>query len=106
MAEVVRYRLDDTTEVAFEVDRGAGFGPAGTKEVLGRVRDAVRPAVEAAEIVLDQLKDAGPDEVKVKFGVKVSGKMDWLVAKAATDANFEVTLVWRPAEADPDAGSG
>lgn len=31
----------------------------------------------------------------MKFGVKVTGKMNWMVAKASTDANFEVKLIWR-----------
>jgi hypothetical protein len=30
----------------------------------------------------------------VKFGVKASGEATWLVAKAAGEANFEVTLTW------------
>ena len=35
-----------------------------------------------------------PDSVEVKFGIKVTGTADWLVAKAATEGNFEVTLKW------------
>ncbi|POM22761.1 hypothetical protein BTM25_49650 [Actinomadura rubteroloni] len=96
MGEVVKYELDDATQVAFEIDPGDEYRPVGTAEdVHGRVRDAIDPAVRAARVVLERLKDASPDEVEVKFGVKVSGTANWLIAKAATDANFEVKLVWR-----------
>ncbi|MFC0039695.1 CU044_2847 family protein [Actinomadura rayongensis] len=96
MGEVVKYELDDATQVAFEIAPTDEFRPVGTAEdVQGRVRDAIDPAVRAARVVLERLKDASPDEVEVKFGVKVSGTANWLVAKAATDANFEVKLVWR-----------
>jgi hypothetical protein len=43
----------------------------------------------------------------VTFGVKVSGGMDWLIARAASEANFEIKLTWRPARrgaAAPVAG--
>ncbi|MFI6516677.1 CU044_2847 family protein [Spirillospora sp. NPDC050679] len=99
MAEVVRYELDDTTQVTFEIIPESGFRPAGAAEAAGRVRDAVDPVVQAARTVLDKLKETSPDELELKFGVKVSGKANWIVAKAATDANFEVKLIWRAAPA-------
>lgn len=78
-----------------------GFRPAGPEEIAGRVRDAVGPAVEAAKTVLDKVKEARPDEVELRFGIKVSGGANWLVAKAVGEASFEVTLTWRK-----DAGDG
>ncbi|MFG2421483.1 CU044_2847 family protein [Streptomyces sp. NPDC048448] len=97
-AQVVAYELDDDTVVRFEIDPADGFHQVGAGEVAGRVRDAVRPAVEAARAVLDQAAALRPDEVQVKFGVKVNGTANWLVAKAATEANFEVSLLWRPSQ--------
>jgi hypothetical protein len=93
--QVVTYALDDSTVVRFEIEPPPGFQPAGADKTIGRVQEAVAPAVDAAKVVLDKVKQASPDEVEVKFGVKVSGKMDWLIAKAATDANFEIKLTWR-----------
>jgi hypothetical protein len=58
------------------------------------VQEAVAPAVKAAKAVLDKVKEAAPDEVVVRFGGKASGQADWLVAKAAGEGNFEVTLTW------------
>jgi hypothetical protein len=102
MSEVVRYAVDDGSVVSFEIDPVAGYVEASPDRVVGRVRQAVGPAVKAAREVLDQVTPYGPQEVEVKVGVKVTGTMDWLVARAATEGNFEVTLTWRRGA----AGSG
>lgn len=91
---VVGYTLDDGTVVRFEADTDDGFRPVGADEVLGQIRDAVEPAIAGARAVLEQVKKAKPDAVELKFGVKVTGTANWVVAKAATEANFEVTLSW------------
>jgi Trypsin-co-occurring domain 1 len=94
LPQVVTYQVDDSTIAKFEIEPVEGFHPAGPDEVLGRVREAVAPAVDAAKAVLDKVKAAGPDEVELKFGIKVSGSANWLVAKAASEGNFEITLTW------------
>lgn len=97
MSQVVTYALDESTTVQFEIEPTAGFRPVGNaEEIVGRVREAAGPAVEAARAVLERVREARPAEVEVKFGLKVSGTANWLVAKAATEANFEVTLTWKP----------
>jgi hypothetical protein len=102
-APVVQYQLDDGTVVRFEVEATAGFRPAGPNEIAGKIREAVGPAVEGARVVLEKVREAKPDGVELRFGIKVSGTANWLVAKAATEGNFEVTLTWS-AESPPDAG--
>jgi hypothetical protein len=97
--QIVTYRVDDETTVDIEVDPAAGYVPAGVGDIAGRVREAAAPAVKAARVVLEQARDLSPDSVQVRFGIKVGGKVDWLVARAATEGNFEVTLSWRPAAA-------
>jgi hypothetical protein len=106
MAQVVTYRVDESTTVKFEIEPSEGFRPAGPEEVLGKVQQAVGPAVEAAKAVLEKVKEARPDGVELKFGIKVSGGASWLVAKAAGEANFDVTLTWsRPVHPSaPKAG--
>jgi hypothetical protein len=101
--QVVTYRVDDATTVRFEIEPPEGFHPAGPGEVLGRVREAVGPAVDAAKAVLEKVKEVRPDEVELKFGIKVSGGANWLVARAAGEGNFEVTLTWsRPVRQQDD----
>lgn len=94
VTQVVRYQLDDSTVVGFEIEPGQGFHQAGSKEFVGQVRKAVEPAVEAAKAVLEKVKEIKPDGVEVKFGVKVTGEANWVVAKAATEGSFEITLTW------------
>lgn len=106
-AQVVTYRVDDATTVKFEIEPSESFRPAGPDEVLGQVRDAVGPAIEAAKAVLDKVKEARPDAVELKFGIKVSGGANWLVAKAAGEGNFEISLTWsRPVHEVHQAGPG
>ncbi|HEX5202953.1 CU044_2847 family protein [Paractinoplanes rhizophilus] len=103
-SQVVTYSVDDVA-VSFEIQPVDGFVPAtSAEEVIGRVRTAMAPAVAAARAVLDQVKEMAPDRVEVKFGIKVTGTTNWLVAKAATEGNFEVTLAWDPQRPTPSPG--
>jgi hypothetical protein len=103
-SQVVTYRVDDATVVTLEIEPTQGFQPAGPGEILGRVQEAVAPAVDAAKAVLDKVKEAQPDQIEIRFGVKASGEAKWLVAKAAGEANFEIALTWH--RHDRDAGTG
>ena len=96
-SQIVNYQLDDSTVVGFEFEPGPGFHQAGVKEFVGQVTKAVEPAVEAAKAVLERVKEIKPDGVELKFGVKVTGEANWVVAKAATEGNFEITLNWSSA---------
>ncbi|MFK0194243.1 CU044_2847 family protein [Kitasatospora sp. NPDC090308] len=101
------YQLDTETVVQFEVQETDQYHQVGVEEVAGHVRTAVEPAIDAARIVMEQAKRICPDEVEMKFGIKVNGTANWLVAKAATEANFEVTLTWRRRDAgDQDHQTG
>ncbi|MFI9574571.1 CU044_2847 family protein [Microbispora rosea] len=104
MSEVVTYYVDESTIVQFEIEPSPGFQPAGPGEIIGKVRETLDPAVKAAQVVLERVHEASPDEVQVKFGIKVTGTMNWLVAKAATEGNFEITLTWKPAAAKTQPG--
>lgn len=50
-SKIVTYQVDESTMVNVEIEPPEGFSPAGPEQVLGRVRDAVGPAVEAAKAV-------------------------------------------------------
>ncbi|WP_354640005.1 CU044_2847 family protein [Kitasatospora camelliae] len=90
------YELDPGTVVQFEIEPTDEYQQVGADQILGRVQEAVRPAVEAARTVMDQVARLRPAEVEVSFGIKVNGSANWVVAKAATEANFGVKLTWRP----------
>ncbi|MET3421989.1 hypothetical protein BJ973_001201 [Actinoplanes tereljensis] len=96
--------MDEKTVATFEFDPPPGFRPAGIgDDVAGWVRDAAAPSIEAARAVLDDVKRLAPDSVQVKFGLKVTGSANWIVAKSAAEANFEITLTWQPDIAPPPA---
>ncbi|WOT40708.1 CU044_2847 family protein [Streptomyces coeruleorubidus] len=92
--QVVSYLVEDGTEVRFEIEPTDEWHQVSSEQVVGRIGEAVAPAVEGARAVLDQVRALQPGQVEVKFGVKVTGTANWLVAKAATEANFEITLTW------------
>lgn len=98
LTQVVTYRVDESTTVGFEIEPAPGYRPVDAGEIAGKVRDAVGPAVEAAKVVLDKVKEACPEHIEVKFGIKVSGGANWLIAKAAAEGSFEVTLSWSPGD--------
>jgi hypothetical protein len=101
--KIVTYALDNSTKVRFEIDPPAGFQDAGTDKVIGKVQDALSPAIDTAKLVLDKLKEVKPGEVTVTFGLKVSGKLDWFIARAGTEGNFQITLTWQPDDRDRKA---
>jgi hypothetical protein len=103
--QVVKYRADDGTVVTFEIDPVDGFTPASAGgAVIGQVRDAAGPAIEAAKAVLERAKELSPDGIQVKFGIKVSGTANWLMAKSTGEGSFEVTLSWNRSIKPVDVG--
>ena len=103
-SQIVTYQVDESTIVKFEIEPTEEFRPAGPGEVLGRVTQAVGPAVDAAKAVLERIREARPDRAEIKFGIKVSGGANWLVAKAVGEGNFEVTLTWSRIVSETEAG--
>lgn len=80
----------------------------------GRVGDAVRdlprtlqeslvPVRETARAVLDQLRQAGPREVEVEFGVDLSAKAGAVITSGETAFHLKVRVVWESGDAGPDA---
>ena len=92
------YELDDGTVVSFETDPAEGFQPASQNNTPGKLLDAIRPAIDAGHLVLNQARGDGIDEITVTFAIKVSGKANFFVAKAATEGSFEVSLKWKTSE--------
>lgn len=39
--------------------------------------------------------DSKPDEIQIKFGVKLASEGNVIFAKASVEANFEITLIWK-----------
>lgn len=98
--QVVSYAVDDTV-VQFEIDPNDDWVEVGADQVIAKVKEAVRPAVTAARAVVAEVAQLAPGDLEVKFGIKVNGSAQWLIAKASTEASFEVTLAWHHETAAP-----
>ncbi|MCL7380569.1 CU044_2847 family protein [Streptomyces sp. 35G-GA-8] len=118
MTGIGEMRLGDGTALRVEVDGldaggidRVGHRPAsdvvrGSAETLREALTHVRPALEeVARTVRDM--ELRPDSVTVEFGIKLSAEAGVVVAKAATEANFTVTLNWdgRERTGEPHADS-
>jgi hypothetical protein len=102
----VSYALEDGTVAEFEFEPGDDWHQVASGVVIAKVKDAVRPAVESAKVVLDEVNRLAPGDVAVKFGIKVTGSANWLVAKASSEASFEVTLTWHPGQSQKASAPG
>lgn len=110
MTQVVEFPLDGGDFVLVEVsDLGGGdvdrVGRAGTmvRETGETLQDVLRGTRSAIESVLGQMRDMAepPDKVTLKFGIKFTASAGVVVAKAASEANFELTVEWAKPSAAP-----
>jgi len=102
MTTLVEYQLDEKRSILVEVSdedkvqgltRAARAGKAVeiAQEEFGKAMQSVN---SAAKLVLDSLSDLESQHIAVEFGVKLSGGLDAIIAKASGEANFKVTLTW------------
>lgn len=71
----------------------------------GRMGDAIRelpvsleaalaPVRDAARVMLEQLRQAGPDAVEVEFGVHLATQAGAVIASSEASCNLKVRLLW------------
>lgn len=111
MQELARFGLDGGGEVLVEVE------PVPGTTRVSRGDDLVVAAKESFEQALGTVRDAAsaalgqfqrmsrkPDEVEIKFGVKLSASAGAVIAKTGVDGQFEVKLKWKrdPAAETPE----
>ena len=100
---------EETVEILIEVDEPSGEEPwepysyetlrggepALAKRAFEKGMQLIRTCAEQVAQTVRKVSDtARPDEVEVKFGVKMSGEAGALIAKTGTEAQMEVTLKW------------
>lgn len=107
MSQLVRMDLADGGSVLVEVEDAASTGPV----TRGRAGDLVKDASGTLEQALDQLgpvvkgvvtrlREAAdwPDEVTVEFSIKLSADSNVIIARAAGEANFKISMSWSRAQ--------
>ncbi|MGW0287182.1 CU044_2847 family protein [Streptomyces sp. NPDC002386] len=70
------------------------------------VQQALRPVAGLARAALEQLRQAGPDEVVIEFGVDLAAEAGAVIAKSETGCHLTVTVTWHASAAPDGAGPG
>lgn len=101
---VVAAKLRSGEALLFEVDEPIAVGGGVLAVGIGAVaRDgfidldgALGGVKQAASQVLDAVRSIAvpPDSCEISFGVKLSGTLGAIIAKASTEANFTIKMVW------------
>ncbi len=101
MTEFARFELKDGGTVVVEVDDEPGVSRVGRPgRVLREAKASFETALEdvrtAASAALDQFRSMPrqPDEVEIKFGVKLDAEAGAVIAKTGIQGHFEVKLKW------------
>ncbi|MCH0539703.1 hypothetical protein I3F58_09030 [Streptomyces sp. MUM 203J] len=106
MAQLITMRVDEDGErsAVFEVDDGL-VGPwpqdlaQGTEEGLAvRGRMSLQEALDQLQPTLSSVtrsvRQLGPQQTEITFGLKMGGETGVIVAKGTAEVNFAVRLVW------------
>ena len=79
------------------------FDVEGAVERVGITDKAARTFEAAWSTVLPviqslskKMADCGPTETQIKFGIKVGTDLNAIITSAKGEANFEISLSWKP----------
>lgn len=104
MQGMVRVPLEGGGSILFEgaqeLEGPVKAGRVGDalQDVPGTLRESLAPVRETARTVLEELRQAGPEEVEVEFGVNVSAKAGGVIAKGDVAVHLKVRLTWKNGE--------
>ena len=101
MTELVRFELAGGGSVVAELDESRGVSRAARQGVLETAKNTLEGALsevrDAAAAALAQFQEMArkPDEVEIKFGVKLDAQAGAIIARTGMQGHFEVTVKWR-----------
>jgi hypothetical protein len=104
VVSVGRVPLSGGGEIVFESLPGSreSEGPVRAGRVADAVRelprtfqDALAPVREMAQAVVTQLRDAGPEEVEVEFGVHLSAEAGAVISRGGAGAHLQIRVRWQ-----------
>ena len=98
----IRIEVDDTgpeegpwKPYSYGSQRGREEDASLTKRTFEKGMGLIRTCAEQVADTIGKVdKAVSPDEVEVKFGVKLTGQAGALIAKKRAEAHMEVTLKW------------
>lgn len=108
MTALIRFPVEGGGSVLVQETDAAASGPVRAGRTVDMVKDATAtlqaalgPVRDVARTVLAELREAGPDEIAVEFGVCLTAEMGAVIARTEAAAHLTVTLTWKAAD---DAG--
>ena len=100
MKELVRFELANGGSVVAELDDSPGASRVARQNVLetakGTLESALADVRDAAAAALAQFQGMArkPDEVEIKFGVKLDAQAGAIIARTGMQGHFEVKVRW------------
>lgn len=101
MADLARIALEGGGSILVEASAGIE-GPAKAGRVGEAIRDlpvslhaALEPVAEAARTMARQLRNAGPSEVEVEFGVDLAVQAGAVITRTGANCHLKVTVTWK-----------
>jgi hypothetical protein len=91
---------DDSITVEMDDDQLAGFTPASVQPgaIVATASESFETAIDrllpAMQAISQRVQTLAPDEISLAVGVKVTAEAGVIVARAAGEANFTLTLKW------------
>jgi hypothetical protein len=100
--QLVEFSLEDGSKFLVEVEEpentavGRVALPSGrmvaeAKQTFEDAIDRIKPVIAS---LTTKLKDLSPEEMEVKFGVKLSAEAGAILTSVGGEVNFEITVKW------------
>ena len=76
----------------------AGRAADAIRSIPGTLEAALGPVRQATQTVLHQLREAGPDEIEVEFGINLAAQAGAVIAKSEANVHLRVKVSWKHSE--------
>ena len=83
---------EDTSLATERVALPSGREIAKAQKTFSEAIDNIKPVVAS---ITNKFKDLGPNEMEVKFGIKLSADAGAIITSVGGEVNFEITVKWR-----------
>ncbi|GII75720.1 hypothetical protein Sru01_07020 [Sphaerisporangium rufum] len=109
MRSLARIPLDDGGSILFEaaptIDGPVQAGRINEviRDLPSSLRSTLGPVRETARAVMEQLRQAGPHQVVVEFGVDLATEAGVVITKSEASCHLTITLTWTSDAGTSDA---
>ncbi|MFI6060502.1 CU044_2847 family protein [Streptomyces sp. NPDC051286] len=111
MRSFARLPLENGGSILFEAVPEVSDGPVKAGRMADAIHDlpsslqsALIPVRGTARAEVDQLRQAGPEELEIEFGVDLAAQAGAVITQTEANCHLKVRALWRKAE-DGQAGA-